>query len=131
MAVERTQRKTRTPIEGMSRSRMRVQGKDAAYEYYIANDTDDRVAIMQEAGWEVVTDKGVTIGDRRVTAPSSEGSAKTLQVGGGITGVLLRIKKEWWEEDQLAKQERAAATVKDTIRTAKDSADYGKVEGSF
>lgn len=128
MAGERTQRKTRTPIEGHSRSRLRVTGKDAGYEYYIANDLDNRIEVMQEAGWEVVTDAGVKIGDRRMGTTSAEGSAKTVSVGGGVTGVLMRIKREWYEEDQARKQAEAKSQVQDTLHDAKSKSDYGTVK---
>ena len=127
MATERT-RKTRTPLDGNSRSRLRVDGKDADFEYYIVNDIDGRIARMQEAGWEVVTEDSVKIGDRRITVPGQEGSAKTVSVGNGVTGVLMKIKREWWEEDQASKQENATALVNETVRDAKKNSDYGDVK---
>lgn len=128
MAGERTQRKTRTPIEGISRSRLRVTGKDAKFEYFIANDIDNRIEVMQEAGWEVVTDPGVKIGDRRISAVSSEGSAKTVSVGGGVTGVLMRIPKEWYDEDRERKNLEARSMVDETLKDAKSKSDYGTVK---
>lgn len=128
MAGERTQRKTRTPIEGHSRSRLRVTGKDAKYEYYIANDLDNRIEVMKEAGWEVVTEDSVKIGDRRIGAASAEGSAKTVSVGGGVTGVLMRIPKEWYEEDQARKNQEARSMVDETLKDAKSKSDYGTVK---
>lgn len=125
MANIRTERKTRTPIDGI-RTRLNVRGKDPDYEYYIVNDVDDRVERHKEAGWEVVTDKETTIGERRVSAPTAEGSAKTVSVGQGLTGVLMRIKREWWEEDQARKVQATQDTVNATVRDANKSGDYGK-----
>ena len=127
MAREGT-RKTRTPIDGDSRSRLRVDGKDAAYEYYIVNDIEGRVERMKEQDWEVVTDTNINIGDRRLSAPGQEGSAKTVSVGGGVTGVLMRIKREWWEADQAKKQTNATSLVNETLRDAKKNSDYGDVK---
>ena len=128
MAVERAKRKTRTPVTDSIRSRLRVDGKDPEFEYYIVNDTDGRIDLLKEAGWETVTDNGVKIGDRRVSNPTDTGSAKTVSVGGGVTGVLMKIPKEWWEEDQARKQQNATATVKQTIADAKAGGDYGDIK---
>lgn len=123
----RTARKTRTPISGV-RTRLNVRGKEDGYEYYIVNDTDDRVQRFQEGGWEVVSDKDVSIGERRVSVPTAEGSAKTVSVGGGVTGVLMKIKREYWEEDQARKHGVAQETVNETLRDAEKASDYGTVK---
>ena len=127
MAREST-RKTRTPIGDMSRSRLRVDGKDSNYVYYIANDSGGRIDMMKEAGWEPVTDATVKIGDRRVAVPTDEGSVKTVQVGGGITGVLMRIPKEYWDEDQQRKIDQNKQIIGDTMKDAKSGSDYGDVK---
>jgi hypothetical protein len=77
--------------------------KNPGYEYRIVNDTGDRVEQFKAAGYEVVSAKDVTVGDRRVNAASAEGSAATVSVGGGTKGVVMRIKKEWYDEDQQRK----------------------------
>jgi hypothetical protein len=126
MATSRTERKVRTPINGI-RTRLNVRGKDPDFEYYIVNDVDDRVDRHKEAGWEVVTESSVSIGERRVSAPTSEGTAKTVSVGQGVTGVLMRIKREWWEQDQQTKHENAKNSVNATLAEARKSGDYGTI----
>jgi len=128
MAREAVNRPRRAPVDG-HRSKLAVRGKDPNFEYYIATDKDGRIQDLQDRGWEIVDDKSVTLGDRRVSRPSSEGSAITVDVGNGDTGYLMRIKREWYEEDQAVKQnianERVAALkaeaqeFKDGIRNAK------------
>lgn len=128
MAREAVNRPRRAPVDGY-RSKLAVRGKDLNYEYYIATDKDGRIQDLQDRGWEIVDDKSVTLGDRRVSRPSSEGTAITVDVGNGDTGYLMRIKREWYEEDQAVKQnianERVAALkaeaqeFKDGIRNAK------------
>lgn len=98
----------RTPV-GV-RNVLTVGGKEAGYEYRIVNDTGDRVEQFKGAGYEVVSAKDVTVGDRRVNAASSEGSAATVSVGGGTKGVVMRIKKEWYDEDQQRKIDDVART---------------------
>jgi len=124
--VDRT-RKTRTPIADLSRTRLGVVGKDPRFEYYIVNDVDGRVESMKGAGWEVVTDSDVKIGDRRVSIPTAEGSAKTVSVGGGVTGVLMKIQKDWWDEDQKAMASQSDQLVAETKRDAKQG-NFGDIE---
>lgn len=115
----------RTPV-GV-RNVLTVGGKDPAYEYRIVNDTGDRVEQFKSAGYEVVSAKDVTVGDRRVNAASAEGSSATVSVGGGSKAVVMRIKKEWYEEDQVRKQsdvdQTEAATKADALKGT-----YGKLD---
>jgi hypothetical protein len=115
----------RTPV-GV-RNVLTVAGKETGYEYRIVNDTGDRVEQFKAAGYEVVSAKDVTIGDRRVSAASAEGTAATVSVGGGTKAVVMRIKSEWYEEDQGRKQESVdqteAATKADALKGT-----YGKFD---
>lgn len=115
----------RTPV-GV-RNVLTVSGKEPGYEYRIVNDTGDRVEQFKSAGYEVVSAKDVTVGDRRVNAASAEGSAATVSVGGGSKAVVMRIKSEWYEEDQHRKQsdvdQTEAATKADALKGT-----YGKLD---
>jgi hypothetical protein len=108
----------RTPV-GV-RNVLTVGGKEPGFEYRIVNDTGDRVEQFKSAGYEVVSAKDVTVGDRRITAASAEGTAATVSVGGGVKGVVMRINKEWYEEDQARKQsdvdQTEAATKADALK---------------
>jgi hypothetical protein len=115
----------RTPV-GV-RNVLTVNGKDPAYEYRIVNDTGDRVEQFKAAGYDVVSASDVTVGDRRVNAASAEGSAAQVSVGNGEKAVVMRIKKEWYEEDQQAKIESVAATEASTKSEALRG-NYGKLE---
>lgn len=115
----------RTPV-GV-RNVLTVAGKEAGYEYRIVNDTGDRVEQFKAAGYEVVSAKDVTVGDRRVNAASAEGSAASVSVGGGNKAIVMRIKSEWYEEDQARKQDQVdqteAATKADALKGT-----YGKFD---
>lgn len=123
-----TNRKQRTPISDGFRSRLNVRGKDSNFEYRIVNDVDGRIEQFKEGGWEVVTDESVSIGERRITTPSEQGSARTVSVGNGITGVLMKIKREWWEEDQAAKAAKVKNSTDATLEDARKSGDYGSIK---
>lgn len=97
-------RPTRTPIG--SRNLLTVRGKDPGYSYRIVNDTEDRIQRFLDAGYEVVTAEGTKVGDNRASQASVLGSKQVFSVGGGTKGVLMRIKKEWFDEDQANKQKK-------------------------
>lgn len=92
----------RVPVSG--RNVLTVQGKDPNYVYRIVNDEEDRITRFLDGGYELVPDKAVEVGDKRVGQTSSEGTVKQLSVGGGKKAVVMRIRKDWYEEDQKAKQ---------------------------
>jgi hypothetical protein len=117
-------RVTRTPIG--TRNILTVKGKDPAYEYRIVNDVEDRITQFQDAGYEIVQNDAVDVGDKRASNGTAIGSAKTLSVGQGTKAYVMKIKKEWYEEDQRAKQGQIAATEASIKEPALNGADYGK-----
>lgn len=115
----------RTPISG--RNRLSVKNRDPNFEYRIVNDVDNRVDSFKENGWEPVLAKDTQVGDKRVEGTSPSGSVAELSVGGGTKAIVMRIKKEWYEEDQLAK----AAQIDSIEQTMKEDAQrgtYGKLD---
>jgi hypothetical protein len=117
----------RTPINGV-RNVLTVQGKDPDFEYRIVNDEGDRVAQFESMGYEVVTDQNVKVGDRRIANPTKEGSPVQVSVGGGVKGYVMRIKKDWYAEDQASKQSRVNETEEAMKKDARKNADYGKLD---
>ena len=118
-------RTRRTPVG--TRNVLTVAGKDPSYEYRIINDTGDRVQAFLDAGYELVKDDAVRVGDKRVNKTSAEGSVAQISVGQGQKGVVVRIRKEWYEEDQTAKQVRVNELENSTKAKALDGT-YGKLE---
>lgn len=119
-------RPQRAKVNGQ-RNVLNVTGKDPEFQYRIVNDTGDRISSLQEQGYEVVTDSKVKIGERRIANPTQEGSVVAASVGGGVKGVLMRIKKDWFQEDQDAKQQRVAQTEISMKQQAKEGM-YGKLD---
>ncbi len=125
---ERTERVRRTPING-TRNVMTASDKDPDFHYRFVNDTGDRVARFQELGYEIVTDPKHKLGDRRVAQATPEGSARTISAGGGVTAVLMRQRKDWFNEDQAAKQADIDEIEKSMKREALEGEGrYGKLE---
>lgn len=118
-------RVTRTPVG--QRNILTVKGTDPNFVYRIVNDVDDRVSQFQEAGYELVADDAVKVGDKRLNAASSMGSHKRLSVGQGTKAVVMRIKREWYEEDQAAKLASVAESENATREKAL-SGTYGDIK---
>jgi hypothetical protein len=127
MAKAEQTRTRRTPING-TRNRLNVRGQEEGYVYRIVNDIDDRVQTLQEMGYEIVTDKNITVGDKRIANPTQEGSPVKVSVGQGIQGYVMRQKKEFFDEDQLSKNARNDELEATMKREAKDAGFYGKLK---
>lgn len=100
----------RTPIDG-ARDILAVRNQDPNYVYrWVADDPQrpGRVERMKERGYDLVTDE-LEVGHKVVDRNSKVGSVMTRTGGRGITLVLMRILKEWYDEDQKAKQDAVDA----------------------
>lgn len=128
-AQERPSRPQRTPLAG--RNRLAVKNKEDGYVYRIVNanleNDPDRVERMQEAGYELVPSEKVgRVGDKRVDDPSPLGTASSISVGQGTRAVVMRIRKDWYDEDQRAKQAELDEIEQTMKRESKS--DYGTLD---
>ena len=110
------------------RNRLSLKERDSNYHYRIVNDTEGRVDQFLENGWEVVQD--AKIGDKRVDSSNGVGSVSTVSVGQGVKGIVVRIKKEWYEQDQATKMQEVAATEETMRQDARRAADYGSLKSN-
>lgn len=91
------------------------------YHLHIFNDEPGRVQTALEGGWEFVTpDEVGGVGDRVVSGNTDLGDKVRYLVGksekgDGLYAYLMKIKEEWWEEDQIEIQKRNDL-VDDAIR---------------
>jgi len=111
----RPQRATRKPLH--QRGPLSISGeKDPNFHYRFVNDRGSRISNHQDAGWEFVDEDTLVVGDSRVKDVSDIGSARRVTSDDGTVSFLMKIKKEFYEEDQAAKrtqneeQERALQT---------------------
>lgn len=124
--MAREQRTRRNSING-TRNRLSVRGQDPNFHYRVVNDVDDRIQTLQEIGYEVVSDTNVSVGDKRITATSQEGSPVKISVGLGTQAYLMKQKKEFFEEDQALKENRLQE-LDDQMRDAgKQAGNYGSI----
>ena len=95
------QRRVRTPVSG-PRDILTVMQKDSNYVYRWVMDKPGRLQRFRDAGYEIVNHE-TEVGDVTVDQGSRLGSAITHSTGGSLL-VLMRIRKEWYNEDQDSKQ---------------------------
>jgi hypothetical protein len=100
--------------------------KESDYEYRFVNDTGSRIHNFQAAGYELVTGDDLSVGDNRVSDASDLGSAKRVISNDGTTSYLMKIKKEWYSEDQATKA-AALAEQEAAMKQEATTGMYGKL----
>ena len=120
-------RAKRTPLN--VRNRLSVKDKDPNFHYRIVNTTDhngaDRIEAFKEAGYEIDPVNNGNVGDKRVDAAPGLGSTPEFSVGQGKKAIVMRIKREWYDEDQAAKLAQIKAQEETMYSDARKAADYG------
>lgn len=121
-------RTKRTPVNG--RNVLTVTGKEPGFVYRVVNMTGDRVNQFLDAGYEVVDAKDVRVGDRRVDAATPEGSQAQVVVNkaDGQKAVVMRIKQEWYDEDQKLKADEVKKLEQSITQNLTGKADYGQIK---
>ena len=123
-------RPERIPLHEQRRNRLTVTDKDPNYIYRIVNDIGDRIDQFKAAGYEIV-EKSHKVGD--VNGNNAVGSGTRVNVGSGVRGVLMRIKKEFYDADQAAKQRAITEAERTFLRKnrpnneADSDGNYGEV----
>jgi hypothetical protein len=118
-------RPRRVPVG--TRNILTVIGKDSDHEYRIVNDSGDRVQEFLDAGYVIDKQDSVRVGDKRVNSPTAEGTAAQVSVGQGQKAYVMKIRKEWYEEDQAAKQAKVKQ-IEDATKAKALDGTYGKFE---
>ena len=104
-------RKMRVPGETIRR-KLSYPGEDG-YEMRWANDKDTRITDLLERGWDhVLKDEGKAVGDPDVANEVAQdlGTQVSRVVGAEddgrpIKAYLMKIRKDWYEEDRKAKDD--------------------------
>ena len=122
------ERKKRIPVSGEGRNILTIENRDPAYNYRWVNDKDGRIQRFIDGGWEFVA-HDTEVGERSVNNAKDPSSMVSKEVGQGMTAFLMRIKREWFEEDKAAKQKRIDETEESMFREMNDekSGITGKV----
>jgi len=121
-------RPKRVPIS--EQKRLSIHNRDPNYHYRIVNTTDakghDKIQAMLLAGYEIDKDNAGKVGDARVDQASGLGSVPEFSVGQGVKAIVMRIPKEWYAEDQAAKQAQVDAGEETMHQNARKASDYGE-----
>lgn len=118
------EKKKRIPVSGR-RDVLTATGKEKGYKYRWVNDDGARIPEFKEGGYEAVIDRTMVVGDSSTSSPSTLGAHVTKNVGQGVTAHLMRIKDEFYEEDQIAK----ARVVDQKEESLKE--DMNKISGKY
>ncbi len=131
--VRETVLKTRVPVSS-SRAPLIVRGFD--HENFMGRwvlDLDDRLAIFLAGGWEFVHKTGIVSAGEATIDSSKQGQDTRVSkpAGRGLTLYLMRIPKEFYKEDQLAKQREIDRTERAMTQpgsaTVNEGVDYGRI----
>lgn len=113
----------RVPVGG-HRDITAVKDTPDGYVDRWVNDNPGRVEKFKRAGYEHVESAGV--GDSNVEGTHSEDGVVSRDMGKGVTGYLMRQRKDYYTEDQAAKQEIVDATEESLRRDKSDDRDDGR-----
>lgn len=112
----------RVPVGG-NRSKLTIPDriKDPNFVYRWIVDEDGRFEVCKEAGYEVVEDPNVEVGEGSVDHARFPGNAVVKAVGRtrnslNGTAVLMRIHKDYYNEDQQAKEDEIQETEQAMFR---------------
>ena len=126
--VKLAEKKKRVPV-GL-RSPMAVhENLDPSYKYRFVRDKGSRIEQFLEGGYEMVTGDP-RIGDPSINKASSMGAAFSVPAGDNEDRVfLMRIPKEFYEEDQAAKQAKVDEIEGQLKRRPRDAGLEGEIKG--
>lgn len=106
-----------------TRNRLEIINKEPGREYHLIDATPGRIQQFLDGGYRVETLEKHLPGSQRVESGST--TDNVLHVGGGQKQILVSIEKEYYEEDQKAKQRK----VDESEAGLKNLSDgqYGKI----
>ena len=121
-----TARPKRTPLG--SRNRLSFGKQDPNFVYRVINDQDDRLIHAQEAGYEYVTGDE-PLGDKRAAEGGKVDSRVSKPVGNNTRGYLMRIPRDYYNEDQDAKMKKVDETEQLLKKPSNSSVEKAYGEG--
>ena len=116
-----------------TRDILSVEGKDPNFEYRWVldqNENGQRIYRFQRAGWELVSkEENLEIGEASVFKSEGHGSIYRVPAGGSQYLYLLKIAKEFYEEDQARKHREIDELERTMIdREMSQEGRYGRIE---
>jgi len=132
--VVKKERRQRIPI-GVPRQKLSVSNEIPGYRLYWFNDYPGRIEAAEAAGYEFVTNQEVKINDFVTVGNADLGSKVKRLVGKNEDGsplyaYLMKIRLEWFEEDQRELQAQIDRTDSSIRRGTLSPAEYQYVPSS-
>ena len=124
----REERPKRVPI-AEQREQLAVQGIDTEnYKYRWVNDIGVRIDQFKQAGYEPVEQDGSIMLGTGITQAMGSVVKAVVDRTTGQEAVLMRIRKEWYDEDQAKRDAEIDASEESMFRQLKEAdGRYGKV----
>ena len=135
-ANERTSRERVRNVFNGTQAKLTVNNQIPGYHMHIFNDEPGRIQTAIDGGWEFVTPDEVGGVKDSVTSGNTDLGDKvrflvgTSEKGDGLYAYLMKIKEEWWQEDQAEIQKRNDR-VDDAIRGGVNVASGTSAEGFY
>ena len=104
---EHTGRPKRVPVG--AGNKLQFHGKDPNYAYRVVMDRPGRLSAFLAAGYEFCYSE-VREADKGIAEGTASDTRQTVNMGGSDKGYLMRIPKEFYDEDQAAKLSKVLAT---------------------
>ena len=130
-----TRERVRNVFNG-TQAKLTVNNQIPGYHLHIFNDEPGRIQTAIDGGWEFVTPDEVGGTKDSVTSGNTDLGDKvrflvgTSEKGDGLYAYLMKIKEEWWEEDQAEIQKRNDR-VDDAIHGGVNVASGTSAEGFY
>ena len=130
-----TERPARVPVSG-NRDILAVKNIPDNKIARWVNDVDNRILKFQQGGQEFVTDEGVTVGQPTVESSKAVGKVVSKIVGTKKTNeplyaYLMVIDRDWYNQDQQAKQNDVDAQEQAIYNNLRANRDYGTFDSEF
>ena len=136
---EKENKPGRIPVSGI-RDIMTVLGKDENFAYRFVVDKMERGARMmrfERGGWTYARQDdmpgGISVGEESVYKTEDHGSIIRFPSGEGYFSYLMKIRKDWYDEDQAAKAKQIDEVENTIIGTGRPDGEenqgqYGSVK---
>ena len=121
--------RNRTPLGTQGPLYIAERYRDPNYVERIVNEKPGRIDMFMNAGYEMVcVSEGRVVGDPHCGKGTKVGTPVRIHTGGDEYGYLMRIKKEWYEEDQEAKKKKRMDIEQDLTQQTKEEGRYGEIK---
>lgn len=119
-----------------TQAKLTVNNQIPGYHLHIFNDEPGRIQTAIDSGWEFVRPEEVGGVGERVTSVNTDLGEKVRYLvganekGDGLYAYLLKLKEEWWEQDQAELQNKNDL-VDDAIRSGTNAKSGTSSEGFY